>query len=52
MKPYPDSNFLVRCVLEGDATESVLELLERGTADFTGRLPVTWLAELEVSNAI
>ncbi len=50
MKPYPDSNFLVRVCMAVEAFNDTLELLQ--TLPEQVVMPVTWLAELEVCNAI
>jgi predicted nucleic acid-binding protein len=50
MKPYADTNFLVRCYLRSEALPAPRTDLERLQAA-GGTFPVTWVHRLEVPNA-
>ena len=52
MKPYADTNFLVRLYLELPDSDAVLELIETGVRLGNSAFPVTWLHRVELCNAV
>jgi predicted nucleic acid-binding protein len=51
MKPYADSNFLVRLYLQLPETPVAAQWAATGHEQGTGLFPLTWLHRVEVSNA-
>ena len=51
MKPYLDTNFLLRLYLDFEETEGALERIAR-LSGRTRPFPITWLHEIEMANAL
>ena len=52
MRPYADTNFFTRRLLPLPGNEAAAALASEGARAGMERLPVTWLLEIELANAI
>ena len=52
MKPYADTNFFTRVYLSLPESEQADQLFIRAQSRGASRLPVTWLHQMELANAI